>query len=320
MLFTTSDLIALFQGLGLVVLAPGITGTLNWIKARLQRRQGVGPLQPYRDLAKYLGKPGVQPEHASAVYAVAPYGALAAYGVLAFLTPVLQGPTLPPDEAFTALYLLGLARFLLSLAALDSGTPFAGLGAARTMFLQFVTEPGLVAVLFALTVQWGTTDLSTLMVRNSAPLQNGVSFLPAFFLLMIAFFLLLASESGRLPIDNPEGTLELTTIQPNLLNEYAGRDRGVIEWAEMIKFAALLTLFCGFFVPWGGVPGGAAPPDAVLLVGITFGLKIGLVLLLLAGWELAQPKLRLRQLARINVFALALSLIAIIFTIYSAGR
>ncbi|HAO34300.1 MAG TPA: formate hydrogenlyase, partial [Candidatus Competibacteraceae bacterium] len=40
------------QMLLVLMLAPLLTGWVRWVKARLLRRRGPSPLQPYRDLVK----------------------------------------------------------------------------------------------------------------------------------------------------------------------------------------------------------------------------------------------------------------------------
>ena len=55
--------LTILQGIGLVVLAPGMMGLLHYFKAQLQRRRrrGTNVGQPYRDLGKLLRKTAVIP-------------------------------------------------------------------------------------------------------------------------------------------------------------------------------------------------------------------------------------------------------------------
>ena len=102
-----------------------------------------------------------------------------------------------------------------------------------------------------------------------------------------------------------------------------------------LKLLALLTLFSGLFLPLpllviapsnpalfadlslaNGVIGGTAAAGLRILfalIGLT-GKLIALALLL-AIWELAQPKLRLRAVGRFSLVAIALSLITILYSI-----
>ncbi|HPE71355.1 MAG TPA: NADH-quinone oxidoreductase subunit H, partial [Candidatus Competibacter sp.] len=56
-----------------LLLAPLLTGFVRTIKARLLRRRGPTPLQPYRDLLKLLRKDVVLADSASWLFRVAPY-------------------------------------------------------------------------------------------------------------------------------------------------------------------------------------------------------------------------------------------------------
>ena len=53
-----------------LALAPLLTGWVRWIKARLLRRRGPAPLQPYRDLIKLLRKDVVLADSASWLFRV----------------------------------------------------------------------------------------------------------------------------------------------------------------------------------------------------------------------------------------------------------
>ena len=67
-------------------LAPLLTGWVRWIKARLLRRRGPSPLQPYRDLLKLSRKDVVLAESASWLFRVAPYLIFAALWVCLLYT------------------------------------------------------------------------------------------------------------------------------------------------------------------------------------------------------------------------------------------
>ena len=140
------QIIGLIQGTLLILLAPGLVGLLRYFKARLQARprRMTNIFQPYRDLHKLMGKPAIRSKTSSWVFAMTPTALFVAYVWLVFMVPVFHPATLIAGDLIVVIYVLGLARFSLSLAGLDAGAPFAGLGSSREMFLHFLTEIGFI--------------------------------------------------------------------------------------------------------------------------------------------------------------------------------
>lgn len=305
--------VGLLQGVIVIGLAPGVAGVLRFFKAGIQgRRRTIRNVwQPYYDLWKLIHKPAVRSRTTSLIFAVTPALVFGIYGALACMLPLFlswSGQTLPvqPDLVLI-LYLLGLARFTISLAGLDSGASLGGLGSSREMFFHFLTEIGLGTIIAALMLKWDTFTLN-LILENSR--QNSLYFLrPDSLLLAIALFLLILFEAERLPVDNPATHLELTMAHRAILLEYAGRDLALLEWAEMTKLFFLLGLWISLFLPF-------APPDLGLpFVGraALFVLEMIMLTLAVAVWEMSRPKLRLRSVGGLSVWAIGLSMLAMIY-------
>ncbi len=86
-------------------------------------------LQPYRDLAKLLRKGSAISDQASWIFRGAPFVAFACYLTVSAIVPIITDEPLP--LAFLAdliggAFVLGLASFVISLAALDTASPSAG--------------------------------------------------------------------------------------------------------------------------------------------------------------------------------------------------
>jgi formate hydrogenlyase subunit 4 len=308
--------IQFLQGICLIAIAPLVTGLLRFFKARLQqRRRSITTVwQPYRDLIRLIAAPSVRASTTSWVFALTPAILLVAYGFLSFVVPVFYPKPLVATDFIVVIYILGLARFTLSLAGLDAGAPFGGLGSSREMFLHFLTEIGLMLFLAGLVLYWNTMELGELFARHS---ELGFGFLlkPSLILLGLSLAIILLFETGRIPIDNPATHLELTMSHKAITLEYAGRDLAVNEWAEMIKLGFMLTLFGDLFLPSPNLSSLALPTNLLvnsLLLGIVFLLKTVLLVLVLAIWETLQPKLRLRKVKETAFAAIALSLLAIV--------
>jgi formate hydrogenlyase subunit 4 len=112
----------------IVVFSPLVTGVIARIEAVVQMRRGPRLLQPYYDIAKLFRKETVLPDGAGPVFRAAPYVAFACYLTVPLLIPVLVA--FPPQLAYMGDilgggFLLSLASYSVSLAAIDSGSPYA---------------------------------------------------------------------------------------------------------------------------------------------------------------------------------------------------
>src|SRR5690606_37851690 len=96
-----------------LALAPGLTGFVRKVKARLLRRQGPPILQPYRDLIRLVRKDVVLADNASWLFRAAPYLIFAATWVAAALVPTFATGLLFSWTAdlIAIAALLGSARF-----------------------------------------------------------------------------------------------------------------------------------------------------------------------------------------------------------------
>ena len=125
----------------------------------------------------------------------------------------------PPAGGILLAGTLALGRFALATAALDTGSPFGGMGASRDMTIAALAEPALMLGLFASALAAGSMNLGVL-VRTLV--QEGVTRHPADILAFAGLFMIVIAETGRIPVDNPATHLELTMIHEAMVLEYAG--------------------------------------------------------------------------------------------------
>ena len=141
---------AVLQAAFMLAVAPFLKAAIRKMKARLQNREGPPLLQGYYDLAKLFRKETVRSETASWGYVAGPRVYFAAAVAATTLVPVLIAAA-PLDSAGGILLLVGtlaLGRFALATAALDTGSPFGGMGASRDMTIAALAEPALMLGLF----------------------------------------------------------------------------------------------------------------------------------------------------------------------------
>lgn len=239
-----------------LLLAPGLVGLIRWTKARLQNRRGAPVWQPYWELAKLFQKEVVVSNNASWLFRVAPFVVFTSAVAVTFLVPILAVP-LPFDgvgDLLVVVYLLLLGTFFLSLAGLDPGSPFGGMGASREMTVAALAEPTVALAIFALALSAGSTNLGQIVARTMADPAAAVS--PGHLLAFLALFIVTLAETGRLPVDNPATHLELTMIHEGPLLEYAGRDLALLQWSAAVRHWLVLLLGSQIFVPhaigvWG---------------------------------------------------------------------
>jgi formate hydrogenlyase subunit 4 len=300
--------LAVLQAVGMLAAAPLLRGGIKKLKARLQNRQGPPLLQGYYDLAKLLRKEPVRSDTATWIYAAGPRLYFAAAVAATTFVPVLVAAA-PLESTGGILLLVGtlaLGRFALATAALDTGSPFGGMGSSREMTIAALAEPALMLGLFASALAAGSLNLGAL-VRTV--LAEGMSFHPSDLLALAGLFIILIAETGRIPVDNPATHLELTMIHEAMVLEYSGPDLALVEWASALKELLYVTLLADLFVP-GGIATTAAP--GALLVALA--AWVAKVCVFAAGVTLVEStnaKLRLFRVPELVAVSLGLGFLAI---------
>jgi formate hydrogenlyase subunit 4 len=286
----TARLLVLAQLLGYVAGAPLTAGVVQWLEARLQGRRGAGPAQPYRDLCKLLRKRPTVPASASTVYRVAPSVAFTCVLLLGFALPYAYVPAGPGMDLLLVVGLLSLAKFVTILAAFDAGSPLVPLSGGRQWFIHVLAEPALLVTIYVFAITGSTTNLPLLARAGSSPVTRQ----PTVLLAIGAILVVLLAETGRLPFDQPGSHLELTMIEEGVLLEYSGRALALMWWAHamMLTFALSLVVFLVF--PPGAADGASLWRLSVLLGA--FVAKLAALLVLLAIWETARSKVRLKTI------------------------
>src|SRR5882757_1870979 len=122
---------------------PLLLGVIAKTKALFAGRVGPPVLQPYYDLIKLFQKGSVFSTTTTWVFRAGPVIGLVTAGIAVLLIP-LGSATAPisfTGDFVLLAYLLGLGRFFTASAALDTGSPFEGMGAAREVTFACLTEP-----------------------------------------------------------------------------------------------------------------------------------------------------------------------------------
>lgn len=300
--------LSLVQALGLLAVAPLLKTAIKKMKAGLQNRQGPPLLQGYYDLAKLLRKVPVRSETASWIYVAGPRVYFAAAVAATTLVPTILAAA-PLEAAGGILLLVGtlaLGRFALATAALDTGSPFGGMGASRDMTIAALAEPALLLGFFTSALAAGSLNPGEL-VRGT--LARGLAFHPSDLLAFAGLFIIVIAETGRIPVDNPATHLELTMIHEAMVLEYSGPDLALVEWASAVKELLYLTLLVDFFLPFGMATSVAPGPLAVGLIAWTG--KVFLLAVAVTIAESTNAKLRLFRVPELVSTSLGLAFLAL---------
>ncbi|HEY6537705.1 MAG TPA: NADH-quinone oxidoreductase subunit H [Candidatus Dormibacteraeota bacterium] len=300
-----------------VALAPLLKGVIEFMKARVQSRRGPSPLQPYYDLRKLLGKERTQTPHASFLFRIAPYVVFATPIAFAMLIPVLTA--MPLSWALMADmvgsgFVIGIGGFFTNLAAIDSGSPYGGLGASRSRFVSSLAEPTFIVVFFAVGfISGGTVPF----VVNGSLFTSAAHILPSHALVAAAFLMVVLAEAGRLPIDNPNSSQELSMIESARLFEFSGPDQALMEWGGFMKLFVLLIVWLNVLVLPLGLAQAITVPALVVAIATLAAKMLGAALLLV-GIESTLAKIRILRVPEYLGGSFVLAFLGLV--LYTVGR
>ena len=290
-----------------LLLAPVLPGVILKVKALFAGKTGPPLLIRWYTLIKLLRKGSVYSDSTGFVFRLGPVAGCAT-ALLALLFFPFAG--LPPLLSFTGdiivvLYALGLGRFCTVLAALDTASPFEGMGAAREVFFASLAEIGLFVVLILFHRMGGGLSLAGWFAGPQAISLAGTQG-ALLLLVVVALFLLLLAENSRVPVDDPATHLELTMIHEVMILDHSGPDLALIEFGAHCRLLFSACLVASLLRPTL-----AAGP---LTNGLVF---VGLLVLVYAAvgvTESITARLRMNLVPKFILTSFALVFFAIILT------
>ena len=228
----------------LFVFPPLLLGIIGKIKAFFAGRIGPPLWQPYFDLFKLMHKASVYSVTTNWIFRAAPMVSTAAILAAGILMPIagFKPPVQFWGDMVLFVYLFALARFVIILAALDTGSSFEGMGASREATFGCLSEITMFLNLTILALLSGKLSLSEIFLGGLS--SSWVLVGPVLILVVVSFFLVLLVENSRIPIDDPETHLELTMIHEVMVLDHSGIDLAYILYGKAVKlflFGALLV-------------------------------------------------------------------------------
>jgi formate hydrogenlyase subunit 4 len=293
----------------LVVLlgAPFLLGVINKTKAFVAGRKGPPVFQTYYDLGKLLRKGFVVSSTTTWVFLAGPVLSAVAPLVALLLLPLGGAPALLSFTGDMILFVsvFALARFFVASAAMDTGSPFEGMGAAREVTFSALAEPALLFGMLALTRLSGSLTLTRMLdLRGAGAWQKASA---AIVLILASWFLVLLTENARVPFDDPTTHLELTMIHEVMVLDHAGPALGFIVYGTALKFTAFATLLVTLLTP---ARSGTAALDLALFVGGLLGVSVAVGLV-----ESSMARLRLVRVPQLLVTATLLAGFAVVLVL-----
>jgi formate hydrogenlyase subunit 4 len=279
-----------------LLLAPLLPGLINKVKAWVAGRRGPPLLQLYFDLAKLWQKDVVLSTFASPGFVAGPAVAWVALTGAAMLLPL--GPAGAAlsfrGDALLLIYLLALARFCIAWAAMETGSAFEGMGAAREVSFAVLAEAAIIAAVLSLSIQTGSVSLITMLSPATGP---------GAVLLAGGLFTVLLVENCRVPFDDPNTHLELTMIHEAMVLDHSGPPLAVILHGASLKLLLFAVLLTEAVLPVRGLaPLAAAGALVGGVLAVTVG--VGLVESLLARFAFRRVPLLLTTAFLLCLFAL----------------
>ena len=281
-----------------------LLGVVNRVKSLWSGRRGAPIFQLAFDVLRLLKKKPVYSETTTPLFRIAPYVFLVTCVGSAIIAPLTGGK---PFASFSFdfvwfAYVWGLGRVALMLAALDTGSSFEGMGAAREAFFSAILEPALFLVAGALTAFSGTHTLSEAVVIH----QSSVGYATAWTASVIVLFIVIQVETGRMPIDDPTTHLELTMVHEVMILDHSGPDLAAVQCGSAIKMFVGSSILAALINPFSG-------EGTAVCVLVNLGLSVVLAVVI-GTMESIIARLKLRAVPQYIAVALVAGAVALLST------
>jgi formate hydrogenlyase subunit 4 len=286
---------------------PLLLGVIAKTKAFFAGRVGPPILQLYYDLAKLFRKGSVFSRTTTWVFLAGPVVGVVTAILAMLLIPFVPGsaPVSFTGDAILVAYLFGLGRFFTATSALDTGSSFEGMGAAREVTFACLAEPALFMGLLVLAKLSESLALSDMLGASVGSYWRVAG--ASLTLVTLSWFIVLLVENSRIPFDDPNTHLELTMIHEVMVLDHSGPAFGMILYGAALKLFAFGALIVRIVLPvstgsgwldWSAFLGG------MLLVAVVIGVV-----------ESTLARLRMTQIPVLLIAACLLSGFAIVLLV-----
>jgi formate hydrogenlyase subunit 4 len=291
-----------------MVVAPFYSALILKVKAFFGGKKGPPLLINYFTLFKLIRKGSVYSTSTTLIFKLGPMVSICAATTALLFLPVAGQPALLSfnGDVVFILYLLGMGRFFTILAAMDTASPFEGMGAAREAYFPIICEATLFMTLILFFMLSGKLNLAAYFAGSSTAGLWQTAGAPMLFV-VIAMFVVLLTENSRVPVDDPATHLELTMIHEVMVLDHSGPDFAFIELGSFFKlffYSTLITrLICPFTL-------GHPVADAVLFFAV-----MAVVYIAVGVTESVMARYRMDKVPKFVLTSFALAFFATIITL-----
>jgi len=291
-----------------MLLAPLYAGLIIKVKAFFGGRNGSTLLIQYYTLAKLLKKGSVYSTSTTVFFKLGPMVSLGTAATALMFLPVAGQPPFFSfnGDVILLLYLFGLGRFFTIIAAMDTASPFEGMGAAREAYFPIICEATLFMILILFYTLTGELNLAAFFVGDRPLSIWQTAGAPLLFVVM-ALFMVLLTENSRVPVDDPTTHLELTMIHEVMVLDHSGPDFAFIELGAFFKLFFYSTIVARLICPFSLAHPAA---DAALFLGV-----LGLVYLAIGVTESVMARYRMDKVPQFVLTSFALAFFATVITL-----
>ena len=293
----------------LAIMPVVLAGIIGRVKSLWSGRKGPPILQLAYDLVRLAQKRPVYSTTTTPLFRLAPHLFLVTSLGSGFIAPLLGSAPLASfqfDFVWFA-YVWGFGRVAIMLAALDAGSSFEGMGAAREAVFSAILEPAFFLVAGALSFLGGhrtLQEIATLHLRAGGPAVVWV-------LAVAALLIILQVETSRMPVDDPSTHLELTMVHEVMTLDHSGPDLAAIQLGTATKLFVGCSLIATLLNPWAG--------SASLLSCLANLALCALVAVFVGSVESLLARFKLKAVPQYIAVALACGGVALLATIWRVG-
>ena len=291
-----------------MISAPFFSAVILKVKAFFGGKKGPPLLINYFTLIKLFRKGSVYSTSTTFIFKLGPMVSLGSAATVLLFLPIAGNEPLFSfsGDVVMVFYLLGLGRFFTIAAAMDTASPFEGMGAAREAYFPIICEATLFVILILFYRLTGELSLAAYL-SGDHPMWLWQSSGPPLLFVVIAFFIILLTENSRVPVDDPATHLELTMIHEVMVLDHSGPDFGFIELGSFFKlffYSAIVSrLICPIHM---GHP---------LIDGAIFIAALGAVYVVVGVVESIMARFRMDRVPKFVLTSFALAVFATVITL-----
>ena len=249
-------------------------GIIIKVKAKIAARKMPSVFQPLFDVIRLFKKGAIYSSTTSVIFKITPLVYMASVLMATLFIPIGSQKgflSFEGDFVFFA-YLLAIGKFMMIIAAMDTGSGFEAMGANREALYSMLVEPAFFILIGSMALFTRNTSFQDLYMNLHAgtELTYIISIAAIYILIYIAMI-----ENSRMPVDDPKTHLELTMVHEVMVLDNSGFDLGLIHIATWLKFAIYGGLISNFVIQTTWI--WYYQITAFLGIQILFAIIIGLV-------------------------------------------